>query len=244
MKNIVITGGANGIGRGISEWFLAKGARVAIIDIDEVQGKALASQYENLYFFKGDVSKKEDIHGFVSALKENMGAVSILVNNAGLSKGGLLNDLSYEDFDSVLSIGLKAPYELTRLLKEDLIKEKGHIINIASSRAFQSEPNYESYAAIKGGIVAMTHAMAITLAPHVIVNAIAPGWIRVTDYQPTVEDVEAIPSGRIGTPQDIAECVDFLCTQRFINGEVITVDGGMNKRLIYHGDHGWEYHKQ
>lgn len=244
MKNVIITGGANGIGRGICEWFLDRGDRVAIIDIDEIRGKELASQYENLYFFKGDVSKKEDIHTFVSALREHMGPVSILINNAGLSKGGLLNDLSYEDFDSVLSIGLKAPYELTRLLKDNLIQERGHIINIASSRAFQSEPNYESYAAIKGGIVAMTHAMAITLSPHVIVNAIAPGWINVNDYQPTVEDTEAIPSGTIGTPKDIAECVAFLCAQRFINGEVITVDGGMNKRLIYHGDHGWEYHRQ
>ena len=172
-----------------------------------------------------------------------MGRIDVLVNNACYGKGGLLSDASYEDFDEILSVGLKAPYELTRLCKEELMKNKGRIINIASSRYNQSEPNSECYASAKGGIVALTHASAMSLAPDVLVNAIAPGWIQVEDYEISDTDKASVPAGKVGVPTDISSMVLYLVKQNFMTGETITIDGGMNKRMIYHNDWNWEYHK-
>jgi NAD(P)-dependent dehydrogenase (short-subunit alcohol dehydrogenase family) len=167
------------------------------------------------------------------------------VNNACVSHQGILNQCNYQEFQKSLSIGVTAPYYLSLQCQDELKKNKGSIINIASSRAFQSEPNTESYTSAKGGIVALTHALAISLSGQVRVNCIAPGWIDVNDTESfSKEDETAIPVGRVGKPIDIARMVMFLCSEDagFITGETFVVDGGMSKRMIYHGDHGWEYH--
>jgi len=141
-----------------------------------------------------------------------------------------------------LSVGLKAPYELSRLCKAELIRNRGRIVNIASTRAFQSEPDSEAYASAKGGIVALTHALAISLGPDVLVNCIAPGWINVEEHAEFSQaDKAAIPAGKVGTPKDISGMVQYLCSQDFMTGETVTIDGGMSKRMIYHGDWNWQY---
>lgn len=237
-KSVIVTGGAHGIGKAICESFLKEGYSVCFMDINE-KGKDL--EKDDLYFYLGDVKDKEQLKAFVDFSFNKMGRIDVLVNNACYGKGGLLSNASYEDFDEILSVGLKAPYELTRLCQKELIKNKGRIINIASSRYAQSEPNSECYASAKGGIVALTHASAMSLAPNVLVNAIAPGWIQVHDEKVSDLDKQSIPVGRIGVPDDIASLCLYLCKQSFISGETFTVDGGMNKRMIYHNDWNWEY---
>lgn len=239
-KGVIVTGGAHGIGRQICLDFVRNGYNVCFIDINET-GKELEEEY--LYFYHGDVKDKEQLKSFVDFALNKMGRIDVLVNNACYGKGGLLSDASYEDFDEILSVGLKAPYELTRLCKKELIKNKGRIINIASSRYNQSEPNSECYASAKGGIVALTHASAMSLAPDVLVNAIAPGWIQVEDYEISDTDKASVPAGKVGVPTDISSMVLYLVKQNFMTGETITIDGGMNKRMIYHNDWNWEYHK-
>lgn len=241
-RGVLITGGAHGIGKQLCLDFLKQGDRVCFIDINETLAKSFADSYENLYFYHGDVAKANVLKGFVDFAKEKLGRIDILVNNACQGMKGILSNISYDTFDYVLAIGLKAPYELSRLCKDELIKNNGRIINIASSRAFQSEPDSEAYASAKGGIVALSHALAISLGPKVLVNCIAPGWINVDDKVNYNEnDQAAIPAGKVGSPDDISKMVLFLCEQDFITGETITVDGGMSKRMIYHGDWNWQF---
>lgn len=243
-KGVLITGGAHGIGRQIALDFIAEGASVCIIDTDDALGKELDKQKDTLFFFHGDVAKKEELHAFVTFSKEKLCSIDILINNACVGHLGILSNCSYEQFDHTLAIGLKAPYELTRLLQEELIKNDGSIINIASSRAFQSEPDSESYASAKGGIVALTHALSASIGSHVRVNCIAPGWIDVHDTTTfSNQDKHSLPVGRVGKPSDISKTALFLCSEEagFISGETFTVDGGMSKRMIYHGDWNWEY---
>ena len=239
MKGVLVTGGAHGIGRQICLDFLKEGYQVCFMDIDDSENL----EEDCLYFYHGDVKDKEELAKFVSFGLEKMGRIDVLVNNACYGKGGLLSQASYEDFDEVLSVGLKAPYELTRLCKDELKKNKGRIINIASSRYAQSEPDSECYASAKGGIVALTHASAMSLAPDVLVNAIAPGWIQVRDYEISETDKASVPAGKVGNPSDISSMVIYLCKQDFMTGETITIDGGMNKRMIYHNDWNWQYNK-
>ena len=241
-RGVIVTGGGHGIGKQICLDFLEAGDKVCFIDIDEAGSSRLEKEHENLFFFHGDVADPLTLKSFVEYAMNKLTRIDVLVNNACTSKRGILSGTSYEDFDYTLSVGLKAPYELSRLCKDELIKNKGRIINIASTRAFQSEPDSEAYASAKGGIVALTHALAISLGPDVLVNCIAPGWINVTEQQDfSVEDTAAIPAGKVGSPKDISNMVLFLCQQDFITGETITVDGGMSRRMIYHGDWNWYY---
>jgi len=238
---VVVTGGAHGIGKSIIEEFVNEGANICFIDINP-QGKMLES--EHVFFYQGDVSQKKDLNAFIDFCHKKLERIDILVNNACVFRKGILDECSYEDFDEILALGLKAPYYLSLKFKEDLMKNKGNIINIASTRAFQSEPNSEPYASTKGGLVSLTHALSISLSGKVRVNCLAPGWIDVDDSEFSKEDQVAIPVGRVGKPKDIAKMVSFLCSEDagFITGETFVVDGGMSKRMIYHGDHGWEYH--
>lgn len=243
-RGIIVTGGSHGIGKQICLDFLNNGDLVCFIDIDEDSGSKFASNYPNLFFFHGDVADKEILRKFVDFALSKLGRIDILINNACKGLKGILSDLDYDSFDYVLAVGLKAPYELSRLCKDELIKNKGRIINIASSRAFQSQKDSEAYASAKGGIVALTHALAISLGPDVLVNCIAPGWINVSDNNDFSEnDKAAIPAGKVGNPSDISKMVMFLCQHDFITGETFTVDGGMNKQMIYHGDWSWQYNK-
>ena len=226
-KVVVITGGAHGIGQAIAESFRKAGAAVEIID------KAEGPHYV------GDIANKETLEAFAAYIREKHGRVDILVNNAlPVMKG--IDECSYEDFSYALAVGVTAPFYLTKLLRP-MMPIGASVINIASSRAFMSQPQTESYTAAKGGIAALTHAMAVSLGGHVRVNSISPGWID-TAYT-VYEGPDAIqqPAGRVGHPMDIANMVLFLCSEMagFITGENICIDGGMTKLMIYHGDHGW-----
>ena len=243
-KGVIVTGGAHGIGKQICLDFLSARYNVCFMDIDEKLSSEFANEHSNLFYYCGDVANKNSLKAFVEFSKKKLQRIDVLVNNACRGNNGILSNLDYDGFDYVLSVGLKAPYELSRLCKDELIKNKGRIINIASSRAFQSEPDSEAYASAKGGIVALTHALAISLGPDVLVNCIAPGWINVSDGENYTEtDKAAIPAGKIGNTKDISSMVMYLCNKDFITGETITIDGGMNKRMIYHGDWNWQYNK-
>jgi NAD(P)-dependent dehydrogenase (short-subunit alcohol dehydrogenase family) len=223
----VVTGGVHGIGKCIRDEFESHGCRVFVID------KADGDH------FVGDISDKEVLERFVKEVIEKSGKIDFLVNNAlPLMKG--IDDCTYEEFQYALSVGVTAPFYLSKLFAPYFSKD-GCIINISSSRDRMSQPQTESYTAAKGGISALTHAMAVSFAGHIRVNSISPGWID-TDYK-VYEGPDAVqqPSGRVGNPKDIADMVLFLCSDRagFINGENICIDGGMTKQMIYHGDNGW-----
>ena len=226
-KIAVVTGGARGIGRCICEQLEAAGATVAVIDL-----------LENGYFV-GDISDKETLERFADRVIEEYGRVDILVNNAAPRACGIEHG-SYEDFEYALKVGVTAPFYLAKLFAPYFAKGAS-IVNISSSRDRMSQPETESYTAAKGGISALTHALAVSLSGRVRVNSISPGWI---DNSYTVyEGADALqqPAGRVGTPTDIANMVLYLSSDMagFITGENICIDGGMTRQMIYHGDGGW-----
>ena len=226
-KVAVITGGARGIGKCIREEFEKAGASVAVIDL-----------LDNDYFV-GDLAKKETLEAFAEKVIGQYGHVDFLINNAAPLMRGI-TDASYEDFEYALKVGVTAPFYLTKLFMP-YFAEGASVVNISSSRDRMSYPETESYTAAKGGISALTHALAVSLAGKVRVNSISPGWID-TDYT-VYEGSDAVqqPSGRVGNPLDIANMVLFLCSDKagFITGENICIDGGMTRQMIYHGDYGW-----
>ena len=225
-KVAVITGGARGIGKAIAESFQNEGATVCIID------RELGPH------FVGDLAEKETLERFAEAVLREHGHVDYLINNAlPLMRG--LDACSYEEFQYALSVGVTAPFYLTKLFAP-YFAPGAAIVNISSSRDRMSQPQTESYTAAKGGIAALTHALAVSLAGKVRVNSISPGWID-TEYQVyTGPDAVQQPAGRVGNPMDIANMVLYLCLDKagFITGENICIDGGMTHQMIYHGDHG------
>lgn len=252
-KTCVVTGGANGIGLCIVNEFAKRGVRVAFIDLDkEAGGKVLAHIKANGgdgLFFCGDIAEEATLESFAAEVIKTYGRVDFLINNACLSRKGIISGCSYEDFNYVLKVGVTAPYMLSRLFSDHFGKD-GAIVNISSTRASMSQKDTESYSAAKGGISALTHALAVSLAGKVRVNSISPGWIDVSaNYDVNYEarhspaDKFQHPVQRVGRPLDIARAVMFLCDEdnSFITGENITVDGGMAKLMIYSGDNGWEY---
>ncbi len=228
-KVAVITGGAHGIGKAIAEAFKSEGASVYFIDIQ--QGD----------WFVGDVGDKNALEAFSQYLSERTDHIDFIINNAlPLMRG--IDGCSYEEFQYALAVGVTAPFYLTKLLMPYLAPGAS-VVNISSSRDRMSQPQTESYTAAKGGISALTHAMAISLAGKARVNSISPGWIDVTGSDISGADALQQPVGRVGKPKDIAEMVLFLCSEKagFITGENICVDGGMTKQMIYHGEHGWTF---
>ncbi len=226
-KVAVITGGANGIGKCIAEEFRRQGAAVSVID------KADGDH------FVGDISDRETLERFAESVIAQHGHIDYLINNAlPLMKG--IDDCSYDEFQYALAVGVTAPFYLSKLFLPHF-REGGSIINISSSRDRMSQPQTESYTAAKGGIAALTHALAVSLAGKVRVNSISPGWIDTTGTEYTGADAIQQPCGRVGKPIDIANMVLYLCSEKagFITGENICIDGGMTKLMIYHGDHGW-----
>lgn len=230
-KVVVITGGAHGIGKTTKEAFEAEGAVVEVIDIAEGA------------HFVGDISRKEVLEAFVSEVLRKHGHVDHLINNALPIMRGI-DECSYEEFTYAMTVGVTAPFYLAKLLK-DHFADGSCIINLSSSRDRMSQPQTESYTAAKGGIAALTHALAVSLAGRVRVNSISPGWIETGDQIYEGPDAIQQPVGRVGNTMDIANMILFLCSEKagFITGENICIDGGMTKLMIYHGDHGWEYHK-
>ena len=226
-KIAVVTGGARGIGKCIADEFSKAGATVCVIDI-----------LDNGYFV-GDLSDKETLERFVKKVIADYGRIDCLINNAAPKSAGI-TDCTYEDFEYAQRVGVTAPFYLSKLFAP-YFTDGASIVNISSSRDRMSQPETESYTAAKGGISALTHALAVSLSGRVRVNSVSPGWI---DNNYTVyEGADAVqqPVGRVGDPRDIANMVLYLCSDMagFITGENICIDGGMTRQMIYHGDHGW-----
>lgn len=256
MKKVsVITGGALGIGKALVEAFAKRGDLVVFIDLqEEALIKTEQEMQEKGYCVKGyvgDISKEEVLTRFAKQVVEEYGQVDVLINNACISKGGILTGCSYEEFNDVLKVGVMAPYLLTLLFKNHFAKGAS-IVNITSTRAVMSQANTESYTAAKGAISSLTHALAVSLSGKVRVNSIAPGWIDTWESHGEEEpvystgDLNQHPSKRVGVPEDVARVALFLCDtdNSFLNGENITVDGGMTKQMVYHNDHGWFYREE
>lgn len=226
-KVAVITGGVNGIGKCICDKFKELGAEVCIID-------TMPNDY-----FTGDIGDKSIIEKFCDKVIKQYGRVDYLINNAPPVMRGL-DECSYDDFEYAMRVGVTAPFYMTKLFKE-YFTEDGAIVNISSSRDRMSQPQTESYTAAKGGIAALTHALAVSLAGKVRVNSISPGWIETGNVEYSGADEYQHPAGRVGKPSDIANAVLFLCSDEasFITGENICIDGGMTKLMIYHDDFGW-----
>ena len=226
-KIAVVTGGARGIGKCIADEFSKAGAAVCVIDI-----------LDNGYFV-GDLSDKETLERFAKKVIADYGRIDCLINNAAPKSAGI-TDCTYEDFEYAQRVGVTAPFYLSKLFAP-YFTDGASIVNISSSRDRMSQPETESYTAAKGGISALTHALAVSLSGRVRVNSVSPGWI---DNNYTVyEGADAVqqPVGRVGDPRDIANMVLYLCSDMagFITGENICIDGGMTRQMIYHGDHGW-----
>ncbi len=228
-KVAVITGGAQGIGKAIVDAFRSQGVDVYVIDKQPGD------------WFVGDVSDKSTLEEFVSFVVSKSGHVDYLVNNALPVVRGI-NECSYEEFQYALEVGVTAPFYLTKLLMP-YFAPGASVINISSSRDRMSQPQTESYTAAKGGIAALTHAMAVSLAGKARVNSISPGWIDTTGSDITGPDATQQLVGRVGKPEDIASMVMYLCSDKagFITGENICIDGGMTRQMIYHGEHGWTF---
>ena len=226
-KVIVITGGANGIGKCIAEEFQKKRAHVCVIDCAEGD------------HYVGDLADKATLEDFARTGINKYGHVDVLVNNAPPGFQGI-DACTYEQFQRSLAIGVTAPFYLSKLFAPHFAPGAS-IINISSSRDRMSQPQSESYTAAKGGISALTHALAVSFAGKVRVNSISPGWIdnNYSVYQGP--DAIQQPAGRVGNPLDIANMVLFLASDKagFITGENICIDGGQTRLMIYHGDHGW-----
>lgn len=226
-KVAVVTGGAKGIGKAIAEEFRKAGAQVCVID-------RLPNDY-----FVGDLADQTALETFTRKVLTDYGHVDFLVHNALPQMKGIDN-CTYEEFNYALRVGVTAPFYLTKLFAP-YFAPGGAIVNISSSRDRMSQPQTESYTAAKGGISALTHALAVSLSGKVRVNSISPGWID-TDYT-VYEGPDAIqhPAGRVGNPLDIANMVLYLCSDKagFITGENICIDGGMTRQMIYHNDFGW-----
>ncbi|KUM33973.1 SDR family oxidoreductase [Pseudomonas sp. EpS/L25] len=240
----LVTGAARGIGLGIAAWLIVEGWRVVIADVEQARGAKVAEALgERAWFVALDVADETQVEAAVAQVIGQFGRLDALVNNAGLAtaQGQPLESLALGEWRRVLGVNLDGPMLLAKHCAPYLREQLGAIVNIASTRAQQSEPHSEAYAASKGGLLALTHALAISLGPEVRVNALCPGWIDARDpHEREAEPLSAAdhgqhPSGRVGTVEDVAACVAWLLggNAGFITGEAITLDGGMTRKMIY-----------
>jgi len=246
---IIVTGGAQGIGKGIARYLLERGQQVIIADVDAEAGQETREEYQRLgeiAFIETDVSNEASVQRCVQHVIERHGRIDALINNAGLAQPPrqLVETLSLEVWNRYLATNLTGCFLMTKHCVPHLRQAHGTIVNIASTRAIQSEPHTEAYSATKGGLVALTHALAVSLGHEIRVNCISPGWIEVTEWKKRStrrssdlrpEDHAQHPAGRVGTPRDVAALVAFLISEEtgFITGQNFVVDGGMTKKMIY-----------
>ncbi|MEH7492481.1 glucose 1-dehydrogenase [Neobacillus niacini] len=242
-KVVIVTGAAKGIGRGVAAAYAENGAKVVIADIDETAGKQTKADLkpwgENILFVKTDVKKEDDIINLMETAKKTYGRIDVLINNAGKGLFKSLYEVTVEEWDDIIQTNLRSVFlcsrEAAKYMREN--QEGGAIVNIASTRALMSEPNSEGYAATKGGIVGITHALASSLSnDKITVNAISPGWIHTGDFsQLTDIDHNQHFSKRVGKPDDIARACLYLTARKnnFVTGINLVVDGGMTKKMIY-----------
>jgi NAD(P)-dependent dehydrogenase (short-subunit alcohol dehydrogenase family) len=250
VKVVAVTGGAQGIGRAVSLRFAAGGYAVSIADPDAAAGREAARMVEargvKCVFVRTDVGVPAQIERWVRRTAHELGCPDALVNNAGIGRRAPFLELKRRDFDRVLAVNLRGTFLCSQAVARRMAKRGrgGAIVNIASTRAFMSEPGTEAYTASKGGIVALTHGMAISLGPLGIrVNSVSPGWIETRDWQYTPRARKPVhsrrdrlqhPVGRVGRPEDIADACFYLVEQAgFMTGQNVTLDGGMTVRMIY-----------
>jgi len=243
----VITGGAQGIGIGTAQAFLAAGYRVVIADCDGEAGQEAVrelAEAERVRFVETDVASEEAVERLVEITLREFGVLDVLINNAGIMVRSPLAEVTLETWQKVLAVNLTGPMLCARFAAPHLRERGGAIVNIASTRALMSEPDTEAYAASKGGLLALTHALSVSLGPEICVNAISPGWIDVGPWQKSssrtaevlgASDHSQHPAGRVGTPGDVANLALFLADpgNGFITGQNFVVDGGMTKKMIY-----------
>jgi len=241
-RTVIVTGASNGIGRAIAKAYAAAYFNVVIADIDKENGvilqDELLDQGYTAEFIRCDVSDPDSIKNLLSESVNKFGRIDILINNAGISEFISPDDLNVEKWDLILNTNLRAAFLLTRESASEMKKQGGgSVVNIASTRALMSEKNSEAYAASKGGLLALTHAMALSYADHnITVNCISPGWIHTGDTDDLRDiDHQQHPSNRVGQPDDIARACLFLTDEanNFITGENLVIDGGMTRKMIY-----------
>ncbi|PXX89574.1 oxidoreductase [Marinobacter vulgaris] len=246
---ILVTGGAQGIGKGIAAHFLDKGWRVAVFDQDAEAIEACRQQLgnkETLHLIKADVSRESDVASGVAEAVRWGGRLNAVVNNAGLADPdtGPIESLELAQWQRRIDVNLTGAFLMAKHTVPHLRQTRGSIVNMASTRALQSEPDSEAYAATKGGLIALTHALAVSLGPEIRANSISPGWIDVRAWQAdapsepeplSASDHGQHPSGRVGTPDDVAAMVAYLISEqaRFVTGQNFVIDGGMTRRMIY-----------
>ena len=247
MKRAIVTGGAQGIGKAIALKLMQEGVFVYVLDIDE---EALAEMNQEGFraeMFKTipcDVGVEASLKPAIDECLRSPDGIHYLVNNAAISANRNIEELSLEDWNRVLAVNLGSYFLTAKYLSPALRAAKGAIVNLCSTRAFMSEPGTEAYSASKGGVFALTHALAMSLQPEVRVNCISPGWIDTTAWQkkikrrvidwPEKEHLQH-PAGRIGRPEDIAGLTWFLLSEQagFITGQNFLADGGMTRKMIY-----------
>ena len=245
-KNIIVTGGAQGIGKIVSLELLKNGYAVSVFEIDEQAAEEFKAeiQSDKIEFFITDVSDNKSVQDSILASVQKTGNISGLINNAAIHANKPLTELTFEEWNRVIGVNLSGAFLCAKYAVPHLKKTKGSIINLCSTRAFQSEPDTEAYSASKGGIFALTHSLAISLGPEIRVNSISPGWIDVSGirkiseakpYLQTLADKAQHPAGRVGTAKDISNLILFLLNPEnsFVTGQNFTVDGGMTRKMIY-----------
>jgi len=240
-KVVIVTGGANGIGQAIVKAYADEGAHVVIADIDEKGGEEVSRLTREKgaegIFIQTDVRDPNSIEKLIKQTVETFGGIDILINNAGVSRFKSFFELSVTEWDDVINTNLRGAFLCAQAAAKKMRGNGGSIVNLASTRAFMSEPNTESYTASKGGIYALTHGLALTLQEEKItVNAISPGWIATDDYEELRQiDHAQHPSKRVGKPEDVARTCLFLTnpSNDFITGENIVIDGGMTRKMMY-----------
>lgn len=250
-QTVCITGGARGIGRALAIAYAGEGYRVSIMDLHQEAGFEVIREIRKMggeaIFLKADAAEERDVERWTRLTLDEFGSIDVMIHNAGISRNGFLPDLSVEAFDRVLAVNLRGAFLAGKHAARAMMKQEtgGSILLIASTRGLMSEPNTEAYSASKGGILALTHAMAVSLGPHGIrVNAVSPGWIETGDWQYSADaivpehserDKLQHPVGRVGEPMDIAKACLFLSgpDAGFITGQNLVVDGGMTVKMIY-----------
>lgn len=246
---VIVTGGAQGIGKGIARYLLGEGAGVVIADIDREAGRECVSEFKNpkhLFFIRTDVSNEKSVAACIRNTLKKFHKLDALINNAGIADPGHrpIEEITLADWQWVIQTNLTGCFLMAKYAAPHLRLARGAIVNIASTRALLSEPHTEAYSASKDGVVALTHALALSFGPDIRVNCISPGWINVTEWKKkklrqdsNLRDIDhgQHPAGRVGTPDDIAAMVAYLISPKaeFITGQNVVIDGGMTRKMIY-----------